>query len=256
MKRLILLCLIVPAAAEEFRFPVWRVRLTRDEPGQLVINEERLTYVADKRRTRIDYALLDIHEADVSDPRVIRIQAYDIARRRLGGRQVHTFRLRGVRHDERLARFLADRLKRPVVGAYSVAASAFEIPVFHRHRTGGCHGTLRAGEDGIRFEASKPADSRTWLWRDIDSTGTMGPYHFRVTTHAETYNFDLKDRLPEALPRYVWEQLYGESTTGSQRFGFGGGGAGGLRGGGGYSQDHIRASERVPRREPLRAVVP
>ncbi len=209
MRKLMLACLVAGVAAEEFQYPVMREKLTRDEPGRLTIGEERLTYVADRKKTRIDYALLDILKADVSDRSVIRIEAYDISKRRLGGRVVHTFRLRGGLHDERLAAFLAARLKRPVVASRAIEASAFEIPAFHRHRTGGCHGTLRMGEEGILFVASKHADSRAWVWRDIASTGTMGPFHFRVTTHAETFNLDLKDRLPEALPRYAWEKLYG-----------------------------------------------
>ena len=35
----------------------------------------------------------------------------------------------------------------------------------------GTNGTLEIGEEAIRFVTEKPADSRTWLYRDIETIG-------------------------------------------------------------------------------------
>jgi hypothetical protein len=73
---------------------------------------------------------------------------------------------------------------------------------------GGSHGTLVIGSTGIEFASQKPKDSRTWLYRDIQTIGTPDPFHFRVTTYAETFTFDLKERLPEGAYRLAWQEVY------------------------------------------------
>ncbi len=52
------------------------------------------------------------------------------------------------------------------------------------------------------------ADSRTWLFRDIQTIGSSGPFNFRVSTELESYNFDLKERLPEWAYDFAWSTLY------------------------------------------------
>jgi len=208
--RLVFLLAALTACAEDFEYSVWRVRLRRDEPGRLRIGAAGVSYQADRGKTRIEIALEDIHEADVSDARVIRIETYDIVKRRLTGRRVHTFRLREGQRDARLAAFFAGRLPRPVAGAYPTGGKVlFEVPVYHRHRLGGCHGTLRITSAGVEYAGGKAADSRTWPWEDIEATGSMNRLHFRVNTLAETFNFDLKQSMPEEAGRLVWEKLHG-----------------------------------------------
>src|SRR5262249_33961688 len=154
-------------------------------------------YRSDNGRTTIHIAVADIREADLSDPAIVRITTYDILKRRLTGRRIHTFWLRDSKHEEALTRFMVDTLKRPVIGAYGTAEEgSLEIPAYHRHRLGGCHGTLQIGSGSIRYVTANQTDSRTWLYRDMETIGSMAPFHFRVSTLVETYNFDLKERLP------------------------------------------------------------
>jgi len=205
----LLLAGAVAHAQEVFRYPVFRLKAARDEPGQLQVDQSGVSYRSDRGKTSIRIPLADVHQADVSDPRFIRIETYDILKRRLAGRRVHSFRLRDGQHDAALARFLASRLARPVVGTFSAETrESFQLAAYHRHRLGGCPGQLRLDGDGIRFLSPRAGESRTWLYRDIDTIGTMNRFHFRVTTLAETYNLDLKERLPEEAYNEAWRLVY------------------------------------------------
>lgn len=196
-------------AAAPFSFAVYRTKLTRDEPGQLEISDSGVSYYSDNKKTSITLPLADIHEADVSDPRRVTIETFDITRRRFGGRKVFSFRLRHGAHDAELAQFLAERLQRPVVGAYPLPNDGdFEISAYHRRLLSGAHGKLIIGSEGIRFLSDKAKEPRTWRYRDIETIGTPDPFHFRVTTYAETFTFDLKERLPEEAYRLAWQKVY------------------------------------------------
>src|ERR1700694_80915 len=78
----------------------------------------------------------------------------------------------------------------------------------HRRVRGGPNGTLEIGEEAIRFVSDKPADSRTWLYRDIETIGKPDSFRFRVTTNRETYIIELKSDLPEAAYQFAWSKVY------------------------------------------------
>lgn len=199
----------VAEAATPFHFAVYRTKLPRHEPGQLIITDAGVNYRSENGKTSLTLPFLDIREADLSDPTRITLTTYDILKRRLGGRRTETFRLQEGTHGEELARYFAERLKRPVIGAYAVPnPAAVELPAYHRHLVGGSHGTLTIGPGGISFASKKTTEPRTWLYRDIESIGTSDPFHFRVTTYAETFTFDLKERLPEEAYRLAWQKVY------------------------------------------------
>jgi hypothetical protein len=185
-------------AADSFEYPVFRHHLPRKEAGRLVISTVGIRYRSDNQKTAIDIPLINVFEADVSDPKMIRFETYDIVKRRILGRQVHVFQLRNGVHDELLTRFLSKAIQRPVVGAFGpVLPPEATIRAYHRHRLGGCHGTIRIDSDAIRFQSDKPRDSRTWLYQDVETLGAMDAFHFRISTFAETFNFDLQERLSE-----------------------------------------------------------
>ena len=216
MKIAVLLMILTVGAhaADQFEFAVFRDRLPRKEAGQLVISDAGISYRSDHRKTVIDISLLNVFQADVSDPKVIRIETYDIAKKKLVGRQVYVFGLRGGVHDERLTRFLSKALQRPVIGAFGPAPQPEAvIRAYHRHRLGGCHGTIRIDSDAISFGSDRPEDSRTWLYRDLETLGTMNPFHFRVSTLAETFNFDLKERLAESAYDLATRRVYSLPAT-------------------------------------------
>ncbi len=192
-----------------FRYRVERDRLIRDQRGQLRINPSGFVFQSDSGKTMLVVPLPDVLEANVSDSRVIRIKTYDILKRNLTRRRVYKFRLLEGKHDEALTRFLSANIRRPVIGWYGNPASDARIlPAYHRHRLGGCHGKLQIDAAGIRFVSNEPSGSRTWLYSDIETVGSMNPFHFRVTTLAETYNFDLKERLPERSYDVAMRSVY------------------------------------------------
>ena len=208
------------APGTDFEFSVVRVRsalglpfpkklpLPKKESGHLVFSDSGVAYRSQNGKTSIEIPYEDIREADVSAPRKIRLETYDIVKRRLLEHRSYEFEL-AEDHGSDLARFLAERLKRPIIGAYDLAGEGrFSVPAYHRHLLGGAHGVLEIGPDAIQFKTETNADSRTWLYRDIQTIGTSGPFNFRVSTDSETYNFDLKERLPEAAYDLAWSKLY------------------------------------------------
>ena len=108
---------------------------------------------------------------------------------------------------EELAKFLAARILRPVVGRYQEDAQ-FKVGAFHRRTLGGTNGMLEIGPESIQFVSDKPADSRTWLYRDIETIGRPDSFRFRVTTKRETYVFELKNELLEAAYQLAWSKVY------------------------------------------------
>jgi hypothetical protein len=98
-------------------------------------------------------------------------------------------------------------LLRPVIGHYS-AASQFQIAAYHKRTLGGTDGTLEIGENSIRFVSEKASDSRTWLYRDIETIGKPDAFRFRVTTDRETFILELKAELPEAAYQFAWSRVY------------------------------------------------
>jgi hypothetical protein len=199
----------VVQTSEEFRYSVERDKTFRDEPGELTINASGISYKSQDGETLLRIPFADVYEADVSDRSVIRIETYDVLKRRLGGRRTHTFRVLGATHDDRLAQFLTAQLNRPVLGSYGAAgADAVTIAAYHRHTLGGCNGRIEIGAGTIRFISEKPGHNRTWRYQDMETVGSSGPFDFRVTTFAETFTFDLKERLPEKAYEAAWQRVY------------------------------------------------
>lgn len=214
---LLLVSAVSAQAADSFEFSVFRDHLPRKEAGQLIISDAGISYRSDHQKTVLDIPLINVFEADVSHHRIIRIETYDIVKQKLLRRQIHVFRLRNGVHDESLTRFLSKALQRPVIGSFGPAPPPEAvIRGYHRHRLGGCHGTIRIDPGGIRFESDRPQDSRTWLYRDIETLGTMNSFHFRVSTLAETFNFDLQERLSEAAYDVAVKRVYSLSAPASK----------------------------------------
>lgn len=206
---LVLFSAVGAQAADSFEFSVFRDHFPRKEAGRLVISDAGISFRSENLKTTIEVPLINVFQADVSDAKVIRIETYKILKQKLLGRQVYEFRLRDGVHDESLPRFLSKALPRPVIGAFGQSLqSEAVIRVYHRHRLGGCNGTIRIDSDAIRFTSDRPEDSRTWLYRDLETLGTMNPFHFRVSTLAETFNFDLKERLPDLAYDFAVRRVY------------------------------------------------
>lgn len=192
----------------QFRYEVKRDRLLGTESGILTIDEDGIWYRSENGKTALNFGFEDVRRADLSDPRKVRIFTYDRALKRLTGPSQIEFSLRDGTTSSGMTKFLAAHLERPVIGAYQIEETDHDVPAYHRHALGGCHGALRFGSAGIVFESENARHSRTWTYENIQTIGTMSTYHFRLTSYAETFNFDLKQRLASEIYREAWRRVY------------------------------------------------
>jgi len=201
--------LLVIAAPDKdmFDLKVERVRTLRNQPGDLHIDSKGVTFRSRDGKTSITIALKDLRQADVADPRALRFETYEVQKWKPVERREYAFHAQPDAPVEELAQFLAARLQRPVVGHYP-EGSQFRVAVYHRRTLGGTSGMLEIGQDSIQFVSEKPADSRTWLYRDIETIGRPDSFRFRVTTNRETYMFELKSEVSEAAYQLAWTKVY------------------------------------------------
>ncbi len=197
------------AGNESFDLKVVRVRMLRHQPGDLHIDAQGVTFRSADGNTSITIAMQDLREADVVDSQALRFQTYEVQKWKPVERREYTFRAQPDAPMEALAKFLAARVHRPVVGHYREGAQ-FQVAAFHRRTLGGTSGMLEIGQDSIQFVSDKPADSRTWLYRDIETIGRPDAFRFRVTTNRETFVFELKHELPEPAYQLAWSKVYND----------------------------------------------
>jgi hypothetical protein len=190
-----------------FDLKVTRVRTLRDQAGDLHIDSQGIAFRSTDGKTNIAIAMQDLREASVADVRELRFETYEVRKWKPMERREYTFRAPLDAPIEILAQFLAGRVHRPVVGHYK-EGSQFRVAAFHRRALRGTDGTLEIGAESIQYVSDKPADSRTWLYRDIETIGRPDSFRFRVTTNRETYVLELKDNLPEAAFQFAWSKVY------------------------------------------------
>lgn len=200
--------LVVGATGKDvFDLEVSRLRIPKDQPGTLHIDSQGVAFQSVDGKTRITIPLRDLREADVADPHTLRFETYGVSKWKPIERREYKFRAQPDAPVEDLARFLTEHVRRPVVGHYA-QGSQFKVAAYHRRALNGTSGFLEIGEAAIQFVSDKPADSRTWLYRDVETIGRPDSFRFRVTTNRETYVLELKEDLPEAAYEFAWSKIY------------------------------------------------
>lgn len=110
------------------------------------------------------------------------------------------------RLDQRFVAVFPDKVSQPL----------WDIPVKHLLRFGGDEGVLEVGAAAIVYKSQKEGESRTWRYDDIENVSSSGPFQLTVTTfeRAKThygdfkeFNFQLKEKLPEARYNDLWLRL-------------------------------------------------
>src|SRR5438552_12508713 len=152
--------LATAADKDVFDLKVARVRMFRNQPGDLHLDANGVRFRSSDGTTTITIAVQDLREADVADRRALRFGTYDVPKWKPIERREYTFRAQPDAPIEELAQCLAAHVHRPLVGNYA-AGSQFQVAAYHRRTLGGTSGTLEIGHDSIRFVSDKPADSRT-----------------------------------------------------------------------------------------------
>jgi hypothetical protein len=140
---------------------------------------------------------------------------------RTGTERQYEFHLVDGEVPPEVVRALLARFKRPL--ATTIVPNTpedsgellFEIPVFHRHVSGGESGVLRVYERHIVFEADTEDHSRHWRFSDIRDIGRLGRWKFEIATwedkawtDGKSYVFDLKRPMTEAEYEALWRKLY------------------------------------------------
>jgi hypothetical protein len=145
---------------------------------------------------------------------------------RIGTERQYEFHLVEGEVPADVVRALLARFKRPVASTVvpnetdDSGKLLFEIPVFHRHVSGGEPGMLRVYERHVVFAAEAEDHSRHWRYSDIRDLGRLGRYQFEIATwedkrwtDGKSYVFDLKREMTEAEYEALWTRLYGGATT-------------------------------------------
>lgn len=91
----------------------------------------------------------------------------------------------------------------------------FEVPVFHRHRSGGESGVLQVYDHHMLYVTEFESHSRYWRYSDIRDIGRLGKYKFELATYegqiatdGKSYIFDLKRPMSDAEYDTLWTKLY------------------------------------------------
>jgi hypothetical protein len=200
---------LVPAvpANDVFDWNVTLVKPLRDQHGRLHVDAEGIAFRSDDGKTLVKVAMQDLRQADVADSRKLRFGLYEVRKWAPTERTEYTFRAEPDAPVEILAAFLSGRVHRPVVGQYQTGTT-FRVGAFHRRALRGTDGTLEIGEIAIRYVSTQMADSRTWLYRDIETVGKPDSFRLRLTTNRETYVLELKDDLPDEAFQLAWGRVY------------------------------------------------
>jgi hypothetical protein len=126
----------------------------------------------------------------------------------------YQFQLLAGEIDDSLYQLLVRKSPRAVVThvVFHGTEVVQEIPVRHRHRFGGCQGTLTIATDKIIFRADHKEDSRIWRLEDIDSFASSDKFSLRLSSRFETFTFDLKLPLEQKAYDVIWQAVYAPSV--------------------------------------------
>src|SRR4051812_31220606 len=89
-----IVALVADGAVEKdvFDLKVERVRVLRNQPGDLHIDAQGITFRSSDGKTSITIPMQDLREAEVADPRALRFQTYEVKKWKPIERREYTFR--------------------------------------------------------------------------------------------------------------------------------------------------------------------
>ena len=207
-----------PVSAQSYKLLVEHEHTFRNCRGTLVITPERIEYQTIHKKDMRVWRYSDLRQIKIESPTSIELASYEDQTRMLGRDRVFKFKELEGEITSEIGRLLVERAARPVVTSVAPAtedAPAFEAPVKHLHRLGGCAGTLKVYPGRIVYESEDmPSDSRYWRYGDIQNISQSERYRFEIATFEDkfggpkTYNFQLREALPAQAYDYVWARVY------------------------------------------------
>jgi len=211
---LILLLMVLAASctvyAEEFVFGVKHDKSLRSGKGKLIVTEDGIEFQAEKAKDTRRWIYRDIKSVDILSPQRLIIQTYEDPKWKLRADRAFAFEIVEGEITEAVYQFFLTKIDKPITARvrFSSPDSMYQLAVKHRHRLGGCQGTLKLTKDRMVYDTENSEDRRTWFYKDIESMGSSDPFSLRVTSYAETFTFELKERLNSEAYEYLWEQVY------------------------------------------------
>jgi hypothetical protein len=213
-------------SAQEFNYRARESHLLGHRDGVLRISESVVEFNTKSGEDNRCWAYLDIELFEILSPRKIKIHTYRDREFLPGTDLEFTYEIVNGQLNHQVRDFLRCRITRPFVTEVWKEPGVPEavIPVKHLHRFGGCQGFLRVYKDFLVFESTTEHDSRSWRWTDLQSIGKPGPYRFEVLTYEpetagpkRSYNFELKELMPERIYDQIWARVYRPALPTYQR---------------------------------------
>ncbi|MBI4445567.1 MAG: hypothetical protein HY645_06605 [Acidobacteria bacterium] len=193
------------------------LRLGRNQKGILKITGTEIEYVRKERR--LSWRLDDIQQLKL-EPQKIEILTYEDQKWRFGKDRKFRFKVSEPFSAE-LSEFLRSRISGVFVSALLPAQeerAAFLLPVKHQKFLSGSEGVLQILGDRIVFRSEDPEDSRSWLYREIQSFAITSDRELELVSEEKstggptrTFRFQVKALIPEGVYDYLWVRIFGSS---------------------------------------------
>ena len=207
-----------PAMAQSYEFAVEHDHTFGSCRGKLIITPERIEYRTEYKEHSREWRYTDLRQIKIASPKRVELASYEDQKWRMGFDHVFEFKLLEGAITSEISALLVGRATRPVVTSVTPKtedAPAFEVPVKHLHRFGGCIGALKIYPDRVTFESQDmSSDSHYWRYGDIQNISQSDRYRFEIATFEDkfggpkTYNFQLREALPSQAYDYVWARVY------------------------------------------------
>lgn len=181
----------------------------RAAKGTLIFNNTGIEFHSDNPRFSHRWSYVEVKTLDMT-PRRLVITGYENRNYHIPGDRQYHFTL-SRRMSPAVAAQLADLVGKPVINGDpgSHGEDFATIPARHRTLTGGTNGALRFSKEGIAYVTIRGKGGRNWRWTDIQTLAHPDPYHFTVGGYRETFDFELKRRMSQALFDRLWDHQYG-----------------------------------------------
>jgi hypothetical protein len=204
--------------AQSYEFKVERDLMLRNRQGKLIISPEKIEYQADHEGESRAWRYDELRQIKIESTQRIELVTYEDQKWKLGLDRVYKFKIIEGEITPAINALLVERSARPLVTSLlpaSEGAPAFEAPVKHLRRFGGCIGILKIYPDRLVYEArDDPENSRYWRYGDIQSLSQSERYRFEIVGFEDkfggpkAYNFLLREGLPAGAYDYVWTRVY------------------------------------------------
>jgi len=210
-----ILLLPIAASAQEFSYKVREDRLVGGRDGRLVLKADGVEYRSADGEHGGKWAYRDVKTLELLSKTRIRVHTYEDTKL-FGANRVLTLDLLEGEITDEVSEFLRARLPRPLVTAFAGEAGReiAALSVKHRHRFGGCEGTLRVYEGRLVYESEADGNSRSWLWTDLRTVGRPDPYRLELLTYepelgqGRSFVFSVKEAVSDDVYDAIWRRVY------------------------------------------------